>query len=111
MPPPQCSDTPDWWGHTNIHTAHHENGDDGEEEHEDNHDDGDESLHDYFCIHDDDENVDRDCGYLWQPWLICRIVNSHTTWHLKNEMTMVVMMTKNVIDDDSDKVDDDKSVG
>ena len=65
MPPPQCSDTPDWWGHTNIHTAHHENDDDREEEPEDNHDDGDESLHDSFCIYDHEENVDRDCGYLW----------------------------------------------
>ena len=79
MPLPQCSDTPDWWGHNNIHTAHHENDDDGEEEPEDNHDDGDESLHDSFCIYDHEENVDRDCGYLWYPWLICRSVNSHTT--------------------------------
>ena len=32
-------------------------------------------------------------------------------WHLKNKMTMMVMMTKSVIDDDFDKVGDDKSFG
>ena len=27
MAPPQCSDTPDWWGRTNTHTAHHDHHD------------------------------------------------------------------------------------